>query len=109
MKKISLIFACVGIISAANSLTIITNPQEGIKVKKTEKTQAAPVQKTKKTEPALSSPASKAEPIQKEATAPQTQQNQHKRPIDPTQKHIRKVATANPVITATPVPIEGKK
>lgn len=109
MKKLSLLFACIGIISAANSQNISKNPQEAGKVKKTEKVTDAPVQKTQKSEPVQ-----RIEPASQSAEKKQNTQTTH--PIHPkqpvrlsTHKTLKKGVVAKPALKATPVPVEQKK
>lgn len=109
MKRLSLLFACIGIISTANSQNLSKNPQETGKVKKTEKIQVAPVQKAQKTEPPQ-----RIEPASQSAEKKQNTQSVH--PIHPKQparlsshKTLKKAVVAKPALKATPVPVEQQK
>ena len=99
MKKISLLVACLGIISTATFANVhhtLSTPQEGSKVQKAQPV-AAP--KTQKAEPVVRKAVVK--PVETSApakTAPVT-----------AKKPVKKVATAKPTITATPAPAEKQK
>ena len=105
MKKISLMVACLGLISAAtfaNGRHPLNDLQEGSKVQKAEKVQPASTTKTQKAEPI----------VKKTEATPQKTEAKQKTPSEKPApaKGKKPIKTATGVMKATPTaPVNGEK
>lgn len=117
MKKISLTFALIGIMSAAIFANTLSTPQEGKKVNKAEKVQPASTQKpvstqqvkpaTQRAEPTQTQQSAK--PVQPQAAAVPNQKSQNQTAKPASHQPLRKVGTAKPAIKAMPAGVQKNK
>ncbi len=110
MKKISLTFAFIGIMSAATFANTFSTPQEGSKGKKVEKAQPSSTPKTESTqkvEPGTQRVDAKqnqqsAKPATPQASSSQNQKEQDQTAKPASHRPLKKAGVARPAIKAMP-------